>query len=200
MNAKKMTAAELMSQIQNNQNYQKTIKEKEEKFKEFEELLKKDELPIIQSLNKVGISVTSVWDLVNTKKSYSLAIPILIEHIKKPYHLRIKAGIARTLAVPEAKELAWDVLLSEYEKAVPDENIDDPNKKGYKDGLALAISFLADEIILKLVKDKKHGASRVFFIEKLYNFKTNEDVIAGINNLKKDTDLSKMIKEKFKIK
>lgn len=199
----KITAAELMERLQKDKKYQVIMKEKEKKLKEFQELLNKDEKPLIQAVEKVGIKINSVWDLVNTSKSYTEVIPVLIEHLTKPYHQRTKAGIARALAVPEAKELAWDVLLSEYNKAVSDEKIEDPNKKGYKDGLAVAISFLADksriDIIFDLIQDKKHGKSRVFFIENLFKLRREDKVIQFAQKIKDDKDLSTLIKEKFKI-
>jgi hypothetical protein len=201
---KSMTAAELLEQLKNDNDYQEMMKTKEAKFKKFEDLLNKDEQPIIEALKNVGIKVNSVWDLVNTSISYPNAIPVLVEHLQKSYHLRTKAGIARALAVKEAKDIAWDTLLNEYEKAIPDEKIEDPNKKGYKQGLSTAISYLADinriEVILKLIQNKKHGSSRVFFVDNLFKWRTENKVMETVEKLKNDKDVSAMIEERFKIK
>jgi RNAse (barnase) inhibitor barstar len=199
----KITAAELMERLQKDKEYTGIMKEKEEKLKDFQELLNNDEQPIIKDIEKVGIKINSVWDLVNTSKPYPVAIPFLIKHLKKNYHQRTKAGIARALAVPEARESAWEVLLDEYDKAISDEEIEDPKKRGYKDGLAAAISFLADknriDIIFELVRDKRHGKSRVFFVEKLFKLRGEYEVMQIVLKIKDDKDLSTAIKEKFKI-
>jgi len=44
----KITAAELMERLQKDKEYTGIMKEKEEKLKEFQELLNKDEQPIIR--------------------------------------------------------------------------------------------------------------------------------------------------------
>jgi RNAse (barnase) inhibitor barstar len=199
----KITAADLMGRLQKDKGYTGIMKEKEEKLKEFQELLNKDEQPIIKDIENVGIKINSVWDLVNTSKPYPVAIPFLIKHLKKNYHQRTKAGIARALAVPEASESAWEVLLDEYDKAISDEEIKDPKRRGYKDGLAAAISYLADknrmDIIFKLVVDKRHGKSRVFFVENLFKWREEDEVMQIVLKIKDDKDLSTAIKEKFKI-
>lgn len=199
----KITAAELMERLQKDKEYTGIMKEKEEKLKEFQELLNKDEQPIIKDIEKVGIKINSVWDFVNTSEPYPVAIPLLIKHLKKNYHQRTKAGIARALAVPEARESAWEVLLDEYDKATSDEEIEDPKKRGYKDGLAAAISFLADksrmDIIFELVRNKRHGKSRVFFVENLFKLREEAEVMQIVLKIKGDKDLATAIKEKFKI-
>ncbi|MCK4797178.1 MAG: hypothetical protein KAT05_07335 [Spirochaetes bacterium] len=201
---KQMTATELMAHLQNNNKYQEMKNKKEKQFSDFEEELNKDEKPIIQALKNVGLDVNSIWDLVNTTKPYPEAIPVLIKHLTKPYHLRTKAGIARSLAVKDAKNTAWSILLSEYDKATSDEKINDPQKKDYKDGLAVAISFLADkeniDTILDLIQDKKRGSCRVFFVDNLFKWRTESKVMEVVEKLKNDKDISTMIKEKFKIK
>jgi hypothetical protein len=55
--------------------------------------------PLIDEMRGIGIEVQSVWDLVNSLSPYPRAIPILIKHLKKPYHPKIKEGIVRALTV-----------------------------------------------------------------------------------------------------
>jgi len=72
------------------------------------------------------------------------------------------------------------VLLDEYNKAISDEEIEDPKKRGYKDGLAAAISFLGikqNGYHFELVRDKRHGKSRVFFVENLFKLREEAEVM-----------------------
>ena len=67
-------------------------------------------LPVIEALTAAGwppnviqrSETRSVWDLVNTAEPYPQLLPILAEHVTRPYHKRIREGIARALAVSEA--------------------------------------------------------------------------------------------------
>src|SRR5262245_48225177 len=58
---------------------------------------------LYEELSAIGIRIKSIWDLVNTPTGYPEAIPILVEHLAKPYHHRTKEGIVRALAVKGAK-------------------------------------------------------------------------------------------------
>jgi hypothetical protein len=79
-----------------------------------------EEEPMIADLARVGFEVGSVWDLVNTNKSYPAAIPTLLDHLRRPYHERIRNGIIRALTVKEAKGVAGSHILNElqHEEAV----------------------------------------------------------------------------------
>lgn len=116
------------------------------------------EAPLVAELRTAGFGVDSVWDLVNTSVSYPAAIPILVNHLQHPYPARVREGIARALAVPEAR-LAWDVLTRLYREEVI---------KDAKDGLAVAIAGAADDSVIEevidLVRDVRHGASRTLLL------------------------------------
>ena len=81
-----------------------------------------EEGPIIADLAKVGFEVGSVWDLVNTNKSYSAAIRTLLDHLHRPYHERIRNGIIRALTVREAKGIAGGEILDELRRETDSEN------------------------------------------------------------------------------
>jgi hypothetical protein len=125
-----------------------------------DELTKADQ-PLVGALNDVGISVKSMWDLVNTNQSYPRAIPILIEHLKHPYPFRIQEGIARALTVKDAGEAAYAELVNQF-KSLPDST--DAAQHGFKWALGNAISIVAtkshfDEVV-ELIRDKEHGTTR----------------------------------------
>ena len=54
--------------------------------------------PLVEALAQCGCVVKSVWDLVSSKAPYPAAIPVLLEHLSKPYPDRVREGIARALA------------------------------------------------------------------------------------------------------
>lgn len=116
------------------------------------------ERPLVDELNTKGLAVTSVWDLVNSKAHYSAVIPILLDHLTRPYPERVREGIARSLAVPESI-VGWKILLNAFrdEKSY--------NTRGPKWALALALGAAGNDDVLDdifpLLEDKDLGRSRV---------------------------------------
>jgi len=141
-----------------------------------------EELPLLRDLSRVGIEVESVWDLVNSSEQYAAAIPVLLEHLRRPYSSKILAGIARAVAVPEARD-AWDDLVSLYRNEM-DEHL--------KEALAVAVAAIADDSVMEelvaLIMDSKQGPSRVLLMN------TMQDARAclsdeAIRKLTRDPDL-----------
>lgn len=85
------------------------------------DFFKQEEKPLIEALSAVGISVDSVWDLVNNRPhpnlknnftgSYEIAYPVLVEHLDYSYHPRVKEGIVRALTEKNASKIAADKIL-----------------------------------------------------------------------------------------
>ncbi|MDK2770477.1 MAG: hypothetical protein KYX69_22505 [Sphingomonas sp.] len=66
-----------------------------------------EETPLREALHRLGYPVKWVWDFVNAKENYYLdAIPTLIDHLQRPYNDEIREGIARSLAMKEARGVA----------------------------------------------------------------------------------------------
>ena len=82
------------------------------------------------------------------------------------------------------------------------EYIEEPGKRGYKEGLAVAISILAEkkdvETIIELLKDTNNGQSRTFILEKLLRFKKDSSLDSYIQELKNDKELKNFIDSKIK--
>lgn len=141
--------------------------------------LRVEEKPILADLAAIGLKVNSVWDLVNTSDPYPEAIPILLKHLTQDYSDRIKEGIARALAVPDAKD-AWSLLVAEYRKAP--EGVEYPVgvengiRLGAKSGLAVALSATATDGVIEqlasLAKDRSNGDSRLLLLSALRKSKT----------------------------
>jgi hypothetical protein len=123
--------------------------------------------PLIEALSQVGIEVRSVWDLVNTSRPYPAAIPVLVEHLRRPYDQRIKEGITRALTVPAARELAPPHVMSEFLEAVDVRSAEttDGFISGYKWALAntlyhIATEAIADDLIAAIHDPRHHVEER----------------------------------------
>src|SRR5690606_18879545 len=108
------TAAELMAELNADPSFVVGQREQEQARLKMEAEFRRAEAPLIDALKKVGVHVQSVWDLVNTANPYPKAVPILIEHLQRPYPERVREGIARALAVPDAVK-EWDTLRRLFE-------------------------------------------------------------------------------------
>ncbi len=131
-----------------------------------------EQAEMLAELRKVGIDIQLVSDLVNTSTNYGQAIPILVKHLPRPYSEATREGIARALAVPEARAW-WSILLDEYRSA--------PATRGrasVKEGLAAALAATAsDEVIGDLVAvatDPSQGETRVLLLSALRRSKEVE--------------------------
>jgi hypothetical protein len=107
------------------------------------------------------VPVGSVWDLVNSTNAYDQSLPILLDHLQRPYPDAIREGIARAMAVPAAK-FAWPSLVKFYRQE---------QERRTKDGLAVAISNIVDDEtldeLITLTRDEIHGESRVLLLSAL---------------------------------
>lgn len=64
-----------------------------------------------------------MWDLVNAKTPYLKVLPVLLQHLDRPYPEKVFGGIARSLAVPDARPY-WNQLVDHYlasTESVPNE-------------------------------------------------------------------------------
>jgi hypothetical protein len=156
--------------------------------------------PLLADLNAAGWKVESVWDLVNTSANYAEVIPVLLKHLLFPYSDRTREGIARSLAVPDARG-AWSTLVEEYRKAPLGVGTIAPGETkefrlGAKDGLACALAATAtkevmDELV-SLAKDRSLGPSRLLLLSALKKSKS-EAAKSALNELASDPDLEKEI-------
>ena len=124
---------------------------------------------IKKELLKIGIQVDDIFDLVNTKKPYPKAIPVLLYLLGEVSHDRLKEGIIRALAVKEAKGLAGKVLIDEYKKT--------PKNKllllwAIGNTMEVVISDNDIDDVLEIVADKDNGMSRQMFVIALGKMKS----------------------------
>jgi hypothetical protein len=159
-----------------------------------------EEKPIVDELQTVGWKVESVWDLVNTPKPYPEALPILLRHLMLPYSDRTKEGIARSLAVQEARA-AWPTLVNEFRSAQNGKGPVAPGdteefRLGAKDGLACALAATVTDAtmpeLIEIMKDRSHGSSRVLMVSALRKSK-DPRAKEALEVLAFDPDLEKEI-------
>lgn len=70
-----------------------------------------EEAMLLADLRRVGYRLESVWDFVNSADSYPEAIPVLLDHLRRPYSDIHREGIARALTVREARGLAGPAMI-----------------------------------------------------------------------------------------
>jgi len=183
---KPVSAAELMARLNSDPEFvAKRAQEEAERQARAAEW-RRAETPLVEELRAAGFAVDSAWDLVNTSAPYPDALPILVDHLQRAYPSRVREGIARALAVPQSK-FAWDVLTRLYLYE---------GERDAKDGLAVAISAVADDEVidevLALVRDERNGASRILLLSAL---ERSEDprARAALMELGTDRELKKEI-------
>ncbi|NRA18571.1 MAG: hypothetical protein HRU04_24050 [Oceanospirillaceae bacterium] len=167
------TAAELMAELANDKQYQAKKTEKEKQINELKRIFEQDEKKLVFDINSNGISVKSVWDLVNTQNDYYEAVPVLIEHLKIKHHPKILAGIARSLAIPKLTDNddLWLTLVSLYRVTPSDAQIDIPEERGAQQSIAVALEALADNTrvkdLEKIIAEQPAGDSVDWLKDKL---------------------------------
>ena len=167
-----------------------------------EAVLLENEAPLAQDLRAAGYDVQSAWDLFNRKQPwrkdvpippYQAAIPILIGHLQRPYHFRVREGIVRALITRDARG-ALDHLVVEYRRTADSsteeqtravkllqsgvgglwsrdelERVTAAHWDGYRFALANAIGFHFQPeqvpMVLELIRDQRHGDSRARLVE-----------------------------------
>jgi hypothetical protein len=158
---KRVTAADLLAQLEKDPAFVARREEQDRAVKAKAEALQAEEAPLVADLRAAGYEVTSVWDLVNRSVSYEEAVPLLLSHLARPYSSPIREGIARALGTPGAIS-KWAVLLDRYESE---------NDLRVKDGLAAALAAIADDSVLDsvigLVRDSGNGPSRLLLLRAL---------------------------------
>ena len=149
-------------------------------------LLEKEDQRVTAELQKVGIRINGVYDLVNSRRSYKEAIPVLVKLLPSIKDDRIKEGVVRALAVKEA--VGGDVsraMICEFEGISPSAP---PSMQALKWAIANTLSVVARdpvfEEIAALACEKQHGKAREMLAVALGNMKDSRaiDVLVKLLN------------------
>lgn len=136
-------------------------------------LREKESQRVAKALQGVGVKVDSIFDLVNTRRSYKQAIPLLMELLPTIQEPWIKEGVVRALAVKEAvgEEVAR-AMIREFEAIDPSAP---PMEQGLKWAIANTLSVVARDPVFEevaaLARDKRHGKAREMLAEALARMK-----------------------------
>ena len=179
-----MRADELMRELANDPEWVGAQDRRESERNALAAALREAEQPLVQELRRAGYAVDSAWDLVNTSVPYPGALPILLDHLARPYPDRVREGIARALAVRGDARFAWPELVSLYREEPPGTDA--------KDGLAVALAAISDRStlteLIQLAQDRSHGSSRVLLIRGLTRSRQPE-ARAAVEGLQDDPEV-----------
>lgn len=183
-----ITAAEALRQLEADPEWCVRRDAKEAEKAERTRHLTLEQMELLRDLQEAGSEVRSVWDLVNTATPYPKALPVLVDHLIRPYSDRTREGIARALAVKDARPLAWDIMVGLIQSgSLP---------KEVADGVMIAISAMARpadlSVLIGMLADKRIGSSRIFLVRKLMRSKRPEARQALMNS-RADPDLRKEV-------
>lgn len=155
-----ISAEDLFAELEADDDYQEAIRKQDEVLERKAAEWRRAEAPLVEDLRAAGLEVESSWDLVNTSTPYPAALPILLEHLDRPYPDRVREGIARALAVRDA-QFGIGELIRLYRA--------EPVGTNAKDGLAAAIGGSAgDDLIddvIDLATDPSNGTNRVLMLD-----------------------------------
>ena len=128
----------------------------------------KEDRYVAAELCAVGVNVSSVYDLVNSKKRYREAIPVLVRLLDEVSDESIREGIVRALTTKDARGVADSALLREFRKPSAG--------KLFRWAVGNALSVVASDKdfdeIAKLVTDPSFGKAREMLAVALGNMKS----------------------------
>ena len=184
---KRQTVAEFVAELARDPDYQARRRRIEADTAQRLKTLQAAQAPLVAALAQVDIKIDSVWDLVNTKAQYPAAVPILVEHLTRPYPDAVLEGIIRALAIPESKRY-WKTLMRLFEEHPG------PESSQVKDALALALSAAADDTliddVIRLVQVPSHGGRRIVLLNALATSSASR-AHAALNAAASDPQLSR---------
>jgi len=185
-----VSAEEHSKQLQADPEFMLRRAEQEKALAVREALLRQAEAPLVEDLARLGFDVKSVWFLKNNDREFRKAIPVLLDHLRRPYPDIIRAGIAQRLAVRATRKMGWSILVEEFRNTGYDH-------QHVKDSLGAALAGAADSSVMgeliDLAKDKNLGPSRIMLLRGIRRSRLPE-ASQAIAELADDPELTKEIK------
>lgn len=160
--SKPITAADLVgikdNMMRSDSAYRSEVERVENERRDRVAKLRDAERPIVNDLHRVGVNVSSVWDL-NTSEPYPAALPVLLKHLEQGgYPDRVMESLGSAMAVGPAV-FAWDRLRDLYLHA---------DGHGEEEGLAVALAASATptqlDSLIGLLGEDSRGDTRIHFL------------------------------------
>lgn len=190
------TAEEYLAEKAADKSHIEMWRAKDEELKRRKDELTEAEAPLVEALRSAGQPVSSVWDLVNTASAYPAAIPVLFEHLHRPYPERIAEGILRALAVPESRS-RWKELRAVFEASPAQKN------GGLRWAAACALGSAADDgvvaEVMQIVRDPIYGFDRAPLLPVLAR-SSDPQAKMLLHELRADPVLGKEVKKMRRIR
>jgi len=125
---------------------------------------------VTEALRRLGMDVTSVFDLLLWGDPYPRAVPVLLDYLPRVQNKGIKEGIVRALTVKEARGKADKALVSEF-RSLPAEQQYFSLKWAIGNALSVVATDAVFDELVELVRDKRHGRAREMLAVALGNMK-----------------------------
>jgi HEAT repeat protein len=179
-----LTAFEALERLHGDPDWVAAGQARQREMIAIDEQLRREQQPLLEDLAASGVIVTSVWDLANSPGPYKAALPILLAHLERQYSDRILEGIARALAVKDARPVAWDKLLTMVK------TVSLPEAAASAAMVALSAMARPKDLatLVGLIRDRRLGSKRIFLVRNLMRSKRPEARTALLN-LRDDPDL-----------
>lgn len=140
----------------------------------------------VDELAEVGLAVESPWDLVNSRRPYPAAIPVLLDWLDRvdaevaaPERSKFREALVRGLAVKEARGgVAAPALLREFHRAGASFE--------YRWAIGNALEIVADDAVFDavadLARDRSYGRERQMVVLALARMKDPRavEVLTGL--------------------
>jgi hypothetical protein len=191
---KRMTAEDILAELEADPEYVAHQQAQDREIERQEAASARAQAPLLRDLKAAGADLNTVWDLVNTRRKYPQLVPVLLKHLDRKYPEKIREGIARALAVPDAR-IGWKQLLRAFsaEPALDEQG----NPSQVKWALHLAIAAAADASgvhdLVALTANRRHGENRSYFVDALARIDSPQ-ARAALEELKGDPDLEDAFK------
>jgi hypothetical protein len=125
---------------------------------------KEEDQYVVAELNKAGVHIDGIYDLVNSRTVYPEAIPVLVSCLSIVRDRVIKEGIVRAITVKEAKGKADKALIHEFRNIPPEAS----ELQNLKWAIGNALSVVATDAVFDdlagLVTTIEHGKAREMIV------------------------------------
>jgi hypothetical protein len=150
--------AELNRRMAEDPDYRRDVEAEEARRAKESRILRVAEQPIVADLAAIGIKTDSVWNLYKIPESRPKAIPVLLDHLTRPYPNKVLMGIGVALDDKSARGW-WPELKALYLHT---------SNATVRDGLAAALSGVAAKVhyddLLSFLADESLGETRIYFL------------------------------------